>query len=268
MAPGPPRKVAPMARREQYPPGTFSWVELGTTDDDAAKAFYASLFGWAFTDLPVANGGVYSMASLGGDDVAALYERRSAEPPPAWLSYVTVADADQTAARVTELGGTVASDPFDVMDAGRMAVVQDPQGAVLALWQPGRHIGARRVNQPGALAWNDLATTDPQGAQRFYAELFGWEFALVTAEPFRYWTVSNGGSSNGGMMALGPGMENDPPHWRAYFGVDDVDASLQTARANGGQVVVGPITVPAGRFAAATDPQGALFCLVEGEFDD
>jgi predicted enzyme related to lactoylglutathione lyase len=257
-----------MARREQYPPGTFSWVELGTTDDEGAKAFYASLFGWAFTDMPVANGGVSSMASLGGDDVAALYERRSAEPPPAWLSYVTVADADKTAARVTELGGSLASDPFDVMDAGRMAVVQDPQGAVLALWQPARHIGARRVNEPGALTWNELATSDPQAAERFYAELFGWEFALVTDEPFRYWTVSNGGRSNGGMMALGPGMESVPPHWRAYFAVEAVDASLEALRALGGRVLVEPITVPAGRFAAVADPQGATFCLSEGEFDD
>lgn len=257
-----------MATREQYTPGTFSWVELGTSDAEGAKAFYASLFGWTFTDMPVGDSGVYSMASSSGDHVGALYERAAEAPPPAWLCYVTVADADQTAARVVDLGGALVSEPFDVMDAGRMAVVQDPQGAVLALWQAGRHIGARRVNEPGALAWNDLATTDPQGAERFYAQLFGWEFTLVAAEPVRYWTVSNGGRSNGGMMALGPGMENDPPHWRAYFGAEDIDASLQTARAQGGHVIVEPITVPAGRFAALADPQGALFCLVEGEFDD
>jgi uncharacterized protein len=257
-----------VATREQYTPGTFSWAELGTTDGEAAKAFYASLFDRTFTDIPVGDGGVYSMAALGGDDVAALYERPSEEPPPAWLSYVTVADADQSATRVTELGGTLVSEPFDVMDAGRMAVVQDPQGAVLALWQAGRNIGARRVNEPGALTWNELATSDPQGAERFYAELFGWEFALVTAEPFRYWTVSNGGRSNGGMMELAPGMENVPPHWRAYFAVEGVDASLDTVRALGGRVLVDPITVPAGRFAAVADHQGALFCLFEGEFDD
>jgi predicted enzyme related to lactoylglutathione lyase len=257
-----------VARRERYKPGTFSWVDLGTTDGEAAKAFYASLFDWTFTDMPVGDGGVYSVASLDGDDVAALYERSSEEPAPAWRNSVTVADVDHTAARVKELGGSLVSEPFDVMDAGRMAVVEDPQGAVLALWQAGRQIGARRVNEPGALAWNDLATTDPQGAERFYGQLFGWEFALVTAEPFHYWTVSNAGRSNGGMMELGPEMENVPPHWRAYFGVKDVDASLETVRAQGGHVLLEPMTVPAGRFAAATDPQGALFGLVEGEFDD
>jgi predicted enzyme related to lactoylglutathione lyase len=177
-----------MGERTSYEPGTFCWVDLATTDQDAAKAFYAELFGWEYDDRPVGDGAVYSLATVGGRQVAAIStmpERmRQAGAPPSWMSYVSVADADATAARARELGAELVVEPFDVLDAGRMAVVRDPQGAVFALWQPREQRGAQLVNVAGAFTWNDVVTTDPEAARRFYADLFGWSYQQIEgAEP-------------------------------------------------------------------------------------
>src|SRR3954468_22981800 len=138
-----------MGERTSHAAGTFSWVDLGTSDADGAKLFYGGLLGWEFEDMPIPDSPPYSMATIGGRNVAALYGKRDEQAPPAWLSYVTVEDADAIAARVRELGGTVISEPLDVMQGGRMSVLQDPTGAVVAVWQPGETIGAQLVNDPG-----------------------------------------------------------------------------------------------------------------------
>jgi len=161
-----------MAERTSYAPGTFSWVELVTSDADAAKAFYTAVFGWDYRDIPIGEGMVYSTALVDGRAAGALYA--SAEQPPHWNCYVTVESVDEAARRAGELGAKVMAEPFDVMDVGRMAVIADPTGAALALWEPRSHIGASVVNQPGALTWNDLVTPDPDAAARFYGSLFGW----------------------------------------------------------------------------------------------
>lgn len=261
-----------MGERTSYAPGTFSWVDLATTDPAGAKAFYGRLFGWEAEDLPAGEGMTYTMLRLDRADVAAMAEQpeheRSQGIPPRWNCYVTVDDADAVAARAAELGGTVVAPPFDVLDAGRMAVVADPEGAMLCLWQPRGHIGAGVVNAPGALTWNDLLTTDPEAAARFYGELFGWTVSRVApGQP--YWTIDNRGTSNGGIMEQPPEMRQAgvPPVWNAYFAVEDLDATLATAREAGGAVVFGPMAVPAGRFAGVRDPQGAVFSLIDGELD-
>jgi predicted enzyme related to lactoylglutathione lyase len=171
--------LPPMGERTSYPPGTFSWADLGTTDTEAAKAFYTQLFGWEAEDAAVTDAGPYTMLRLGGLEVCALYERNATAGPPAWLAYVTVRDVDESARRAQALGATLAQEPIDVVDAGRMAVVQDPTGAFLALWQPRSQIGARLVNDPGAMCLNQLNTTDPDAAQRFYTMLFGWRVQFV-----------------------------------------------------------------------------------------
>src|SRR5579863_10304413 len=157
-----------MAERTQYTPGTFSWADLSTSDQDGAKAFYTALFGWDVQDNPVPGDGVYSMMLVGDKPVAAISaqpeQQREAGVPPMWNSYVTVEDADATAARAGELGGNVHAPPFDVMDVGRMAVIADPQGAFFEVWQPKLHIGANLVNGPGLLSWNELHTNDLDGA--------------------------------------------------------------------------------------------------------
>jgi uncharacterized protein len=254
-----------MGERERYEHGTFSWTDLSTPDAEASKAFYGGLFGWEFEDNPVPEGGVYVMARLGGRAAAAMFE--TTERHPAWASYVTVGDADAITDRARELGANVMAEPFDVMDAGRMATLQDPPGAVFCIWQPGRSIGAEVVNGPGALSLNQLNTTDPQAAQRFYTELFGWRFEEFQGGPGPYFGIYRGEATNAGMMQLPPGQEA-PPHWLVYFGIDDLDAAASQIETSGGRLVVPKLDVPGGQIVVAQDPHGATFALFAGRFDE
>src|ERR1700753_1018478 len=190
-----------MGERDGYVPGTFCWVELATTDQAAAKEFYAALFGWVADDRPVGEGSYYSMQQLGGRQGAAIagqpQEQRAAGVSALWHSYGWVADAEEAAARARELGGSVHAGPFDVMQAGRMAVLQDPQGAYFMLWEPREHRGAELVNAPGAFAWNELSTSDMGAAQSFYGGLFGWSFEPYEGSPQPYLGIKNGEANNG-----------------------------------------------------------------------
>ena len=261
-----------MGERTQYEPGTFSWADLSTSDPDAAKRFYGALFGWDYDDLAAGEGMTYTMARLDGHNVAALSAQTEQDKrhgiPPHWNNYVTVDDADARAAKAAELGGTVLAEPFDVMDAGRMAVIQDPAGAIFMLWVARDNIGASLVNVPGALTWNDLTTPDPEGAIEFYGGLFGWRAEKIEGAPVDYWVWFNGERTNGGMLRLGEDMAGVPPFWMPYFAVDSVDAAVERIDAGGGRKVAGPNDVPQGRFAVCADPQGAAFAVFAGEFDD
>jgi predicted enzyme related to lactoylglutathione lyase len=253
-----------MGERTSYAPGTFSWAELVTSDADAAKAFYTSVFGWGYRDNPVGDDQVYSTALRDGKDVAALF---TSEKPPHWNCYVTVESADATAARAAELGATVAAEAFDVMDVGRMAVIVDPVGAALCLWEPKSHIGATLVNVPGALTWNDLITPDPADSARFYGELFGWTTEEIPGAG-GYRVIKNGERTNGGMMPLDRRMGATPPNWMPYFGHQDIDRLLEEVAGHGGQVFNGPMRMPQGSIAVLGDPQGAAFAVWTGEYDD
>jgi predicted enzyme related to lactoylglutathione lyase len=259
-----------MGVRDSYAPGTFSWTDLGTTDTSGALAFYGALLGWEGEEMPAGDGATYWFLRVDGRAVAGMSlmrdEARAAGAPPAWLSYVTVEDADATAARAAELGGTAMLGPFDVLEAGRMALLQDPQGAVFAVWQPRGSIGAELVNDPGSMTMNQLNTSDPDAAAGFYGGLFGWEAQQVAPEPQAFWSLLNRGRLNAGMMALPPGAPA-PPHWLVYFTVDDLEGAAETIAAEGGQVVMPETAVPAGRFLVARDPQGAYFALFEGDVD-
>ncbi len=257
-----------MGERDRHEPGTFSWTDLSTPDTQASKDFYGGLLGWEFEDSPIpeeAGGGVYVMARLGGRSAAAMYE--SSERHPAWASYVTVEDADATAARAGELGANLIAGPFDVMDVGRMATIQDPTGAVFCIWEPRLSIGAEVVNVNGALNLNQLNTTDPEAAERFYGDLFGWRFDFVGDTETPYWGIYNGDRLNGGMTPLPPGNPA-PPHWLVYFGIDDIDAAAEGIGSAGGKLMIPPQEVPGGRIVVAQDPQGAVFALLTGRFDD
>jgi predicted enzyme related to lactoylglutathione lyase len=260
-----------MGERTQYTPGTFCWVELTTTDQDAAKSFYGALLGWEADDRLVGDGGyVYSMMQVGGKNVAAIAlqpeQQREAGAPPLWNSYVSVQDADATVERAKELGATVHAPAFDVMDVGRMAVIQDPQGAFFEIWQPKAHIGADLVNAPGALVWNELGTPDLEASSAFYGALFGWDIAPAEmGGPEPYLTIKNGEANNGGIRPLpGPGV---PPHWLVYFGVEDLDSSLAKLQELGGAVHAGPIDIQIAKIAVVGDPQGAMFALYAGALE-
>jgi predicted enzyme related to lactoylglutathione lyase len=253
-----------MGERDAYPPGTFCWADLGTTDAAAAREFYTGLFGWAPEALPAGEGGVYVMFRLGGRDVAALYEMGAQERDQLaahWSGYLSVEDVEATAARARELGAAIVAEPFDVMDSGRMAVLRDPTGAHMHLWQPGRHVGAGRVNEPGAMAWNELASPDVERASAFYRDLLGWD---VETDATGYATIRNGERLNGGIRPL---RDGEPPNWLIYFTVASLDDAAAHVRASDGDVLVEPADATVGRIAVVRDPQGAMFALYEGDVD-
>jgi len=254
-----------MGERERHEHGTFSWTDLATPDAQASKRFYGGLFPWDFEDSLILDDGVYVMARIGGRVAAAMFE--TTERHPAWASYVTVDDADAVTEKARELGANVVAQPFDVMDVGRMSTIQDPTGAVLCLWEARRGIGAEVVNGHGALSLNQLNTSDPEAAERFYSELFGWRFDRVPDTETPYWGIFRGERLNGGMMPLPPGAPM-PSHWLVYFGIDDLDAAAGQLESAGGTMMVAPREVPGGRILVAQDPQGAFFALVAGRFDE
>jgi predicted enzyme related to lactoylglutathione lyase len=188
--------------------------------------------------------------------------------PPAWLTYVTVEDADATAEKVKAARGNVMMEPFDVMTAGRMAMFADPGSAVFAVWQPKDHIGAELVNEPVSLCWNELRTRDPEGAERFYGEVFGWRaMAFEAMEGYAVWTLSGNEPENGrgGMIDMASvGMPAEiPPHWDTAFAVEDADTTAARCEELGGSVTVPPMDIAVGRMAGLQDPAGAAFTAIK-----
>jgi len=257
-----------MAEFTAHASGTFSWPELSTSDQKAGVAFYRALFGWDLNDIPMGPDGTYSMFLMRGKEVAAAAgqrpEERAQGVPSNWNSYVTVANVDETVKKAQSLGAKVFAPPFDVMDAGRMAVLQDPTGAVFQVWQAGKSIGAKILNEPGALCWTELTTTDTAAAEKFYTQLFGWvPKHSAPSSVMEYTEFSVGGTPSIGMMAKPKDMPaHIPSYWMPYFQVADLDASVAKAKEIGARVMVPPQEIPnTGRFAIVSDPQGAVFAL-------
>lgn len=258
-----------MPHIEKHAPGTICWVELGTTDQNAAKSFYGSLFGWSFVDYPMGPGGVYTMFRADGRDAAAGYTLQEAERahgvPPHWNLYVAVEDADKAAARATELGGSVVAGPFDVFTNGRMAVVVDPTGAAICLWQPKQTAGIGVMGENNTYCWADLSTGDRNAAKQFYEGLFGWKITPgKDKDESTYLHIAMGDNYFAGIMPANHGNPNIPAHWMPYFMVTDADASAAKAQALGGKVYAPPMTVDKSlRVAVLADPQGAVFALFQ-----
>jgi hypothetical protein len=249
-----------------HAPGTFSWPELATTDQKASVAFYRALFGWDLDDQPMGSGETYSMFQMRGRPIGAAYTMRPQErqvgAPPHWNAYVTVANVDEAAKKAESLGAKVFAPPFDVTDSGRMAVLQDPTGAVFQVWQPNKHIGAMILNEPGALCWTELSTRDMAAAETFYTKLFGWTPKhSPVGSPMPYTEFSVGGTPAIGMMPMPMAVPAFvPSYWMPYFQVADTDASAAKAKTLGANLIVQPTDIPnAGRFAVIADPQGAVF---------
>lgn len=252
-----------MPDMDRYDEGVPSWVELQTSDRDAAKSFYAALFGWEY-EVGGPETDHYTMPQIRHRPVAGMMamnaEMAAMGVPPNWATYVNVASADEFAARAAELGGTVVAPPFDVMDFGRMAVALDTEGAAIGAWQTKEHLGAGVANEPGAFCWNELYTNDPAAVTDFYSGLFGWTAAK--SEGMDYTEFKIGDRSVAGMMSITPEMGPLPPNWLVYFAVADTDATCASITANGGAVVAPPMDIMPGRFAVATDPQGAVFGVI------
>jgi predicted enzyme related to lactoylglutathione lyase len=253
-----------MPARESYAQGTPNWVDLQTTDQAAAKAFYGGVFGWTYDDQPMDAGAVYSIAKIGDGQVAAIApqspELKAAGAPALWNTYLAVDSVDDATAKVAAAGGTVAMEPFDVMDAGRMSFVLDPSGAPVALWQAGQHIGATLVNEPGTVTWNELITDNP-AAVSFYEQVLGLTTTTVDMGEGKYTMFQVGGKEVGGSMP--PPMAGVPNHWQVYFAVADADATAAKIKQLGGSIVAEPFDTPIGRMAVAADPQGAVFSLFQ-----
>jgi len=254
-----------MSERTSYAPGTPSWIDLGTPDLDGAAEFYGSLFGWDVVEAgdPEETGG-YRMALRNGKTAAGMMPLMQEGQPPAWQTYVTVEDVDATTAAATEAGAQVIAPPMDVMEAGRMAVLADPEGAVFAIWQPRGSIGSEVVNEPGALSWNELESRGPDAAKTFYGTVFGWEFEDHAMGEMTYTEWKLDGSSIGGMANIaGRVPDQVPAHWMVYIAVEDADAAVEQIKGSGGAVHFGPVDIPAGRFAMAADPWGAAFAVIK-----
>ncbi len=250
-----------MTTRDSYAPGTPNWVDLGSPDPAASAAFYSRLFGWTIEEGSEESGG-YRMCMLRGRPVAGLGHQQG--DGVWWTTYVSVDDADATAAAVEAAGGTVVLPPMDVLDAGRMAVFTDPGGAAFSVWQPNQHIGAGIVNEHGALTWNELNTSDVETAKRFYGAVFGWTFDAMPMPDGDYHTFNVGSDAVGGMTPFADDMPAEAPdHWLVLFHVDDVDAACSTVEAEGGSSILPPFDAPGvGRIAIVRDPHGAAFSLI------
>lgn len=245
-----------------YAHSNFCWFELATTDQKAAKAFYNAVFGWTANDVPMGPDVFYTMLQLNGSDVGALYGMDQAQiergVPPHWNLYVSVTSADATAAKAAELGGKVILPAFDVMEHGRMAIIQDPTGAMICLWQPNKMAGAVVVDEPNAFCWFENYTNDTEAAKAFYTSLFGWG----TGGDANYTEWKVGEKSIGGMMKIQAEWGDVPPHWIGYVMVDDVDQTAAKVKAAGGKLMMEPMDIPnVGRFALCDDPQNAGFAI-------
>ncbi len=243
--------------------GIPGWIDLASPDLAATRRFYAELFGWQPQASP---SGEYTTFTKDGQAVAGAGSLMSADQPVAWTTYVIVADADETATKAQGAGGQLVAPPVDIRDLGRMAIISDPTGAVLGVWQPGTMKGAELFNAPGALSWEELFTRDVAAAKAFYCSVFGWatEDTLDEASEITYtqWMVA--GRPIGGMMAMADVFPAaTPPHWGIYFGVTSVDEAAATITRLGGTLVHPPMDIPEGRFANALDPHGASFSIFE-----
>ena len=245
-----------MGEVERYPDGTFCWVDLGTVDPAAAKAFYGGLLGWEFDDLPTGDKGTYTICRLDGKAVAGLYDRAE---ETGWGSYIKVDDVDRAAGRARELGAQVLVEPFDAPGGGRGPTGRDPPGAAVSLSRPGDHFAAEVVNQDGAWTWNELVAPDLAAAVAFYGQLLGWVAADIGGAVARTSFSLGDLLVGGGHAPIGP--EDPTPRWTISFWVADADRCVERTTELGGGVVLAPMDIPVGRFAIVSDPGGAAFTV-------
>ena len=254
-----------MSKVDSFEVGTFCWAELSTSDEPAARDFYSGVFGWD-VDVSEIPGGTYSTFMKDGRAVAAAGQQREDEAaqgiPPHWNLYVSVDDADSFAAKAASAGGTVIVPAFDVMEFGRMAVIADPTGAMLGLWQPKAMAGYGVINEAGTTGWHELMTPDIDKARAFYIELFGWTIQEYPMERGTYTVFNSGETGRGGAM---PTPENlgDLAVWTVYFNTEDCNGTVEKIKGAGGRVDFGPdFAETVGTFASVADPQGAAFAVI------
>ena len=253
-----------MTRRDAYPPGTPCWVDLGSPDIAASRAFYSDLFGWS-AGGPDAEHGGYTVFSLDGHEVAGVGPIGGTGFAPSWGVYLSVVDVEATAAAVTAAGGGVLLPPLDVGGGGRMAVLTDSTDAAVHVWQPRSFAGARLTDEPGSFTWAELSTRDPEAAQAFYGSVFGWQCRSVPMAFGPYGVFSVVGVDVAGVAQMAPGMPAEPAaFWTPYFEVLDPDDTAGRCADLGGRVLLEATDMSAGRFALVADQFGATFGVIRG----
>ncbi len=252
-----------MPIRTEYPEGSLSWADLATDDPAGAQAFYGALFGWSFVSNPIDGGGEYIAAAKDGHAVAGIFQKPPQMDglPSCWNLYATVSSVDDAVGRAAAAGGQVYQEPFDIPEAGRTAVVGDPTGAALCLWQAGAVVGAELAGEPGSLVWAELITGDQPAAAAFYAAVVGWESEVKPGGPFGPTTMFTVGGAPVA-TAVPPPDDQVPPCWMAYLGVEGYDTAAETVSASGGAMAAGPFETPMGRVGVVIDPAGAAFNIV------
>jgi predicted enzyme related to lactoylglutathione lyase len=273
-----------MPERDGYIPGVPCWIDTSQPRPEDAVSFYSGLFGWEFEDvMPPGSESKYFIGRIRGGDVAAVGSIPEGAPPMAlWNTYIWVDSADEAASKVRDAGGQVLMDPFDVMDAGRMAVCADPEGAAFCVWQAKQHKGARIVNEAGSLNFNGLNTRDVEGAKKFYGSVFGWTTLALpggavmwtlpgygdhleqSTPDLRKWIADSGAPVEfadvvASINPIADDQPDTPPHWSVTFATDDADASASKAAELGGKVIAPPFDAPWVRMTVIADPQGAMF---------
>ena len=255
-----------MTEFSSYAHGTPCWVDVTSTDFDATIEFYKAFFGWEAEQESRPEAGGYTRFSLNGKFVAAGAPARKEGTPAHWTTFIASDDVDETARRVRDAGGTVLMDPFDVFDAGRMTVAQDPTGAAFGVWQAGTMRGAQLANEPGTFTWNECQTAEPETAAAFYETVFGHEVGEMpgaSGQPYRMLKVDD--KAVAGILELTPEMKAGgvPPNWATIFAVEDTEEALSRAGELGGEALMGPMVIPeVGILGAIKDPVGAVFQVI------
>ncbi len=254
-----------MPHVDSHPAGTIGWVDLVSTDLDAATAFYTGLFGWETAELPMPGGGAYRFFRLGGRDAAAagtMPAQMSAQGIPSHWNVWVAGNADQTADKATAAGGQVLMAPTTMGPSGRMALLADPGGAAVGVWEAGQHIGAGVVDEPGAMTWYEVNTRAFEENKRFYGEVFGWTAEPLEAPGINYATWKLDGRTVGGMLEMNEQWEGIPSSWMVYFATRDTDETAKRATELGGSVGAPPFDTEFGRIAVLVDPAGGHFSVV------
>jgi predicted enzyme related to lactoylglutathione lyase len=254
--------------------GSLVWYELITADPEGAKAFYDPVVGWTIGEAAPEFNGYRMIGRSDGKQAGGVLpltdEMQEHGARPTWLGYIAVDDVDDAVRAIEQAGGKALMPAFDIPKVGRIAMVADPQGAAFYVMKPIPPEGRENepsdvfsVDQPQRVRWNELATTDPDGAIDFYRRQFGWsqEGDMDMGEMGKYRFIQNRGTNIGAVMPKPPQLPVSK--WTYYIGVDDIDRAAEAIKSGGGQIFNGPMEIPGGEFALnALDPQGASFGLV------
>jgi predicted enzyme related to lactoylglutathione lyase len=251
-----------MTKIDKHVPGTVTWVDLMSTDPEASRKFYTTLFGWTF-ELGGPETGGYGMAKLAGENISGVGgQPPGMQMPSAWNVYFASDDVDATITKAKALGASVFMGPMDIMEEGRLAFFADPTGAHFGVWQGKKHTGAQLIDEPGAMCWREVNTPDAAKAVDFYCKLFGLEPKKMEGN-MEYWTLHKGPTTVAGVLQMTKEWAGVPPHWMTYFAVSDTDAAAKRILESGGKVSVPPFDTPYGRISVVNDPTGAVFSIIK-----